>query len=161
MKTKTPDHIMRARIESKSIPEPNSGCWLWFGASNKTGYGHMTNGLTYEVAHRVSYRVFRGPIPSGMHVCHRCDNPCCVNPDHLWLGTPQENIRDAVKKGRLRPGRFLGETNKDAILTDAAVREIRADAGDYGYRKRLARKYGVKPRTIGRVWHRYSWKHVV
>lgn len=89
------------RIERHSIPEPNSGCWLWQGNTTKKGYGRLGGGQ----AHRMSWTAFRGTIPEGMCVLHRCDNRACVNPDHLWLGTQIDNINDCVNKGRNRSSR--------------------------------------------------------
>lgn len=100
------------RIERLSIPEPNSGCWLWIGTlrSNANGlsYGRLvvnsrTDGSRKSVAaHRYSYETHVGAIPVGMNVLHRCDNPSCVNPEHLHLGTQRENMIDCFARGRLK-----------------------------------------------------------
>jgi len=100
------------KILDRSIPEPNSGCWLWLGAptKKKNGYGVVCGGTAkygtywHVPAHRYSYMVFRGPIPEGMCVLHKCDNGLCVNPDHLWIGTQKDNMHDCVRKGRFRGG---------------------------------------------------------
>jgi hypothetical protein len=77
-----------------------SDCWHYCGARNQFGYGRMTYRGRLQVAHRLSYEAFVGPIPAGLSVLHRCDNPACINPEHLWLGTYSDNRRDCVTKGR-------------------------------------------------------------
>lgn len=96
---------MLEKFESKFIPEPNSGCWLWTGPFNAQGYGRFTvrrNDKHYssQSAPRIAWRLYRGEIPIGKWVLHRCDTPECVNPDHLFIGTRQDNIDDMMNKGR-------------------------------------------------------------
>lgn len=79
------------------------GCWLWSGSRNDKGYGHIHVFNKTIQAHRASWEIANGQIPDGMYICHRCDNPPCVNPEHLFLGSPSDNTRDAVRKGRMRP----------------------------------------------------------
>ena len=89
-------------LSDNSIPEPNSGCLLWIGAVKPGGYGNLgikPEGRTY-IAHRAAYEVAYGTIPTGLKVLHKCDNPPCINPLHLFLGTQLDNIRDCVSKGR-------------------------------------------------------------
>jgi HNH endonuclease len=90
------------RFMEKVIPEPNSGCWLWTAGCNNKGYGDFDVGVREVSAHRFSYELFKGPIPKGMFVCHKCDVPSCVNPEHLFLGDQRANLQDASKKGRLK-----------------------------------------------------------
>lgn len=88
------------RFHAKYVPEPNTGCWLWEGATIRSGYGrHNINGVQMG-AHRASWIIHNGDIPDGMHVCHKCDTPPCVNPDHLFLGTHADNMRDMQAKER-------------------------------------------------------------
>ena len=95
-----------ARFHDSYIPEPNSGCWLWEGSCNKNGdgYGYCYFGTDVGVkaAHRFSWEVHNGAIPDGLHVCHHCDTPSCVNPNHLFLGTAKDNHQDRKRKRLLR-----------------------------------------------------------
>lgn len=95
-----PPHALAERFWKK-VQKTNS-CWTWIGCKNRTGYGIIRLEPRNLRAHRVSWELVNGPIPDGMHVLHRCDNPTCVNPAHLYLGTQKDNIQDAASKGRLR-----------------------------------------------------------
>lgn len=113
----------RERFERYYVPEPNFGCWLWIGSLTK-GYGAMSMpGGVPAKAHVLSYELFCGTVPDGMVVRHICDVRCCVNPDHLLLGTQQDNVADAVR--RLRHPR--GERHGAARLTTIEAIAIRAD----------------------------------
>lgn len=96
-------------------PIPECGCWLWLGGWFGSGYGKMSAKCKTWQAHRVFYEHFVGPIPSGLLVCHKCDTPACVNPDHLFLGTAFDNMTDKARKGR---GVKVGERKPPVILTD-------------------------------------------
>lgn len=136
------------------------GCWLWTAALNAQGYGHFQIvGRGVVRANRFSWEITNGPIPAGMYVCHRCDNPACVNPAHLFIGTQAENMADCAAKGR--NGAPRGEAHRSAKLTPAQVVEIRARyaAGGVSYAK-LCREYGVCERNILDIVRRRIWKHV-
>lgn len=97
----------RARFDASFVR--GDGCWNWIGCVHPTGYGQFSlNRSTYR-AHRVAYTIANGPIPSGMVICHSCDNPTCVNPQHLWAGSQAENMRDCATKGRINRGGSRGK----------------------------------------------------
>jgi hypothetical protein len=150
------------RLAETSIPEPNSGCWLWLGALSQ-GYGRlciskcMSGRKHMAAAHRISWQVHRGPIPAGIDVCHKCDNPACVNPDHLFLGTRRDNMIDCKVKGRLKmPQKKYGADHPGAKLTVDEVRSVRARRAR-GQCSAVAREFGVSPRTVDRIWRGESW----
>src|SRR5690349_14618154 len=109
-----------------------SGCWIWTGAKKELGYGVIGRGRRGEgtiKTHRASWEIHRGPIPQGMNVLHKCDRPSCVNPDHLFLGSLSDNMRDCVAKGRNFIPDNRGERAKWAKLTLNQAREILAAKG--------------------------------
>ena len=116
------------RWEDKVSPEPNSGCWIWVGAAKAHGYGHIYDGCgKFKLAHRLSYEFFKGPIPEGHVVMHICDNPWCVNPDHLRAGTAQENVQDCLRKGRV--DRSQAKRKRKVVWNGLTVHQIAEIAG--------------------------------
>lgn len=93
----------------RRVERVESGCWLWRGSLDGGGYGQISTaqGFAPAKAHRVSWEMRNGPIPDGMVVCHTCDTPACVNPDHLFIGTQQDNMRDCSRKNRINPVSIL------------------------------------------------------
>lgn len=89
-------------VLAQATPIPEAGCWIWTGTVNERGYGRVYSGGRMWIAHRLSWTQVNGPIPAHMFVCHRCDTPSCVNPDHLFLGSPRDNVIDMAAKGRHR-----------------------------------------------------------
>ena len=141
-----------AELISKHSKTESSGCWIWSRSINNWGYGRIGPGRSERAAHRLSYRTFRGEIPDGMNVLHRCDVPRCVNPAHLFLGTNTDNMRDMASKGRTAVKR--GEDNPISKLTDRAVAEIRASTETSAF---LARKFGVSHKAIRLVRGGVTW----
>ena len=146
------------RLEDMTIPEPNSGCWLWLGSVNEWGYGTIRIDGKTLLAHRVSWMENRGPIPEENIVCHSCDIPSCLNPDHLWLGTDKENSDDMYRKGRNRQPR--GEAHRSAVLTEDQAKQIikRLKAGEKGYK--IARSIGCTINIVQLIKDNRSWKHL-
>lgn len=149
---------LRERLWRKTEADPKTGCWVWKGYVEASGYGRIWFGSTW-LAHRASWVDEFGPIPNGLHVCHRCDNPPCWNPDHLFLGTNADNVADRHAKGRSRGGYHRGETHPCAKLTADDVRAIRAARGAEQGRI-TARRYGVSPSRISMIQTRKVWDHV-
>lgn len=89
-----------SKYKERYIRRLDNGCWEWIGCRWKGGYGYLRPNRKIISAHRYMYELYKGPIPDGLDACHTCDNPWCVNPDHIWLGTHGENMKDAYRKGR-------------------------------------------------------------
>jgi len=125
-------------------------CWEWDGPRNGDGYGYCSIGSRRSRgAHRLSYELHIGPIEAGMVICHRCDNPPCINPDHLFPGTHGDNLADMRAKGRERY--IAGDGHPSSKLTDEQVREIRALAASGQSYPTLAARFGVTSSNIGRI----------
>ena len=136
-----------------AIPVPESGCWLWSGRLRGSVYGGVDVNGKCKSAHRVAYELAFGPIPEGMFVCHKCDVPICVNPAHLFVGTPKQNSEDMTAKQR----QARGERLKHSRFTPRDVVLIRADRR--GGRV-IAKEYGVAKAAIDKIRSGRSWKHV-
>lgn len=130
--------------------DKSSACWVWMGARNARGYGHFKLRKRVQVAHRVAWVISHGSISDGLVVCHKCDTPSCVNPDHLFIGTQADNVRDMVSKKR--GVNLSGERHWNAKLSDLQVVEIRERyaQGDTTYQE-LAHEYQVTSEEIGKV----------
>jgi hypothetical protein len=134
--------------------DETTGCHVWTGKLNHNGYGRI--GINYKdvLAHRLSYELQVGPIPSDLFVCHKCDNRACINPAHFFLGTLSDNHADMVKKGR----NTRGESQWLAKLKDDYVRVIRLLKWDD---KETAKLFGVTPSNIKHIRERKRWTHVL
>jgi hypothetical protein len=150
---------MRERFWSKV--DCSGECWLWTGAtSGRNNYGYFGYGKRVRRAHRVAFEMERGPIPNGLIVCHACDTPKCVRPSHLFLGTPADNTRDMVQKGRARGGVFRGEAHPTHKLTAADVLRIREAIGSGRGHAAVARDFGVSRGAIRAIATGQTWQHV-
>jgi hypothetical protein len=116
-----------AFLETKTTPEPNTGCWIWTGEVTPNGYGRVERGGKKLRANRVAWSIVNGPIPDGLFICHRCDNKLCVNPGHLYAGTHKENTRDAVERGRLRQPKLERGANGKWLPSRAVVAPFEAE----------------------------------
>lgn len=128
--------------------EKTEGCWLWkLKPSTKFGYCRFNKTL----AHRKAWEIEYGSIPSGMIVCHKCDNPRCVRPDHLFLGTQKDNVRDMYQKGRAVQNPLKGERCHWATIRNADVIEIKNLYGSGMSQRHIAKKFGVSPAQVSRI----------
>jgi hypothetical protein len=172
---------IREYISERSVPEPNTGCQFWLGAAGvNNGYGNFSREGKTRLAHRMAWECAHGPIPDGMEVCHRCDQPLCVNHKHLFLGTRKDNMRDCASKGRTCPQRnpnalhsghmrFLrehpelvlrGEQIGNSKLRALEVTEIRRLHAEGRSARSLAKAYGVSRPTISRTVKHLTWRHL-
>lgn len=164
MKTGAPrrDRPLEERFWVKVGERGPGECWEWHGnRTPRLGYGRIGKGHDVYLAHRVSWELHFGPIPAGLHVLHRCDNPPCVNPAHLFLGDQAVNSNDMWAKGRgSGPPHRLGEAVNTAKLTEEIVRECRRRAAMGESPVALAREFGVVKSTMQRAVSRRNWAHV-
>lgn len=169
------------RFLDKVNKEATSGCWEWTASCLNSGYGIIKINGKGILAHRFAYEYFIGPIPNGYYICHRCDNPRCVNPEHLFVGTQADNMADRDEKGRhpskthperlargdyhgskLHPERVVrGEGHGNARLTSDIVRQARKEYSGKGITyKQLAEKYGVSAMAMYNAIQCKTWKHI-
>lgn len=138
-------------------------CWIYTGPTDGDGYGKIG---TFS-AHRLMYDLLHGPIPVGFEVLHKCDNPPCVKPQHLWLGTQSDNIRDMVRKGRHPGARWKAEKTdltyqrRRRKLTPDIVRELRRRYAEGGVDQRtLSREFGISQQNVSAIINRLKWRYV-
>lgn len=143
---------VQCRIRAQSLVS-DSGCWEWRGKRTKDGYGKLNFNQRAVYAHRAAYEAWHEPLRPNQLALHACDNPGCVNPDHLFSGSHADNAADKVSKSRQR----FGEAVAAAKLTDAEIRMIRA-SGDAT--RALGRQFGVAPKTIRQIRTGQTWRHV-
>lgn len=150
-KTKSPEERFWTKVRK------TESCWLWTAAKDQKGYGKLQVGTMkrprYVVASRLSWEIHEGPIPPGIFVLHRCDEPSCVRPDHLFLGRAADNAADKVRKGR----QTKGSRNPSAKLTEAQVAEIKAMDWGITSQAAVARRYGVSHVAIWKIVNGKTW----
>lgn len=149
-----------------SISGGPQSCWEWKAAKDKDGYGVTSFNKKWIGAHRLAWILAKGEIPDGLCVCHHCDNPSCVNPSHLFLGTVKDNTQDMIRKGRscvwTRPECVVrGSVHSSAKLTEDDVREMRRKyAMNESNQTELSREYGVSSGRVSEIITLKSWTHV-
>jgi hypothetical protein len=149
------DRAIEDRFLSFVSPVPVTGCWLWTGGARSDGYGGFSVAGASEGAHRFAYRFYKGEIASGLCVCHRCDVRVCVNPEHLFLGTPAENAADRSAKGRT--ARPTGEKAPSAVLMEIEALSIYHDARPH---QQIADDYGVDRYAVYAIKAGKTWASV-
>lgn len=145
--------LTKERIEAKVERLTECGCWIWMGGCQMRGYGELLSNNKKYSAHRASYLLYKGEIPKGMYVCHKCDTVSCVNPDHLFLGTQKDNLQDMARKGRSTKG----EKNGQAKLTTNQIKEIISSQDTH---QSIADKFGVSRSHVGLIKNKERWAHV-
>lgn len=177
MKYETPDAVLIARSQQPimrsnqndkrsdlerliyGLAFDDSDCWYWRGSHTNLGYGVIA-AAGEKRAHRAAWVLWNGSIPEGMSVLHRCDVRCCVNPDHLFLGTHKDNMQDMTKKGRGKVPGLCGDSSPVRKLDARSVSMIRQEYGAGGIsQSKLAKKFGVAQATINRILTRKAWRH--
>lgn len=144
-----------SRVLRSSQPDE---CWIWVGWVRPDGYGQMAWRGDFVLAHRISWELSNGKPPADLNVLHRCDNPPCVRPDHLFLGTPADNSRDMVAKGRTLPSK--GELNHHSKLKESQVREILERRRGGETQSSIAKHFGRSLPCISHICLGLNWRHV-
>lgn len=150
------------RLQARLVRQPN-GCLEFTGSLDTLGYGRVKRNGKWCSAHRLAYEIANGEIPEGMHVLHHCDNRCCCDPAHLFLGSHADNMADMTRKGRHggHPPRHQGTDFPHAKLDEYKVREIRRlFASGAWTKKSLADSFGVSATVVSTVISRTAWRHV-
>ncbi len=153
IRNKLPEHRFWENVQK------TNGCWIWTSGTVAYGYGNLCINGKMQRTHRYSWELHNGPIPDGLFVLHKCDNPLCVNPAHLFLGTHQDNMDDKMSKGRHVSLR--GSSHGNAKLDESDVIEIRRRYTSTGITQaELGREYGVDRTTISLIVRRKKWAHL-
>lgn len=153
-------HIVLTVLNLKSLCRinPDTKCWEWIRSVDRRGYGQKRINKKLHYVHRLSFALFRGEIPDGMLVCHRCDNPPCCNPRHLFIGTYKDNHADCKSKNRhSNPPTFYGESHPNHKLSRAKIKEAREGISAGNRITKIARKLGVARQTLRKALNRVTW----
>jgi len=142
------------RFWSKAKVGRKNKCWNWKASKTNDGYGRIQVNKENWLAHRLSWTIHNGRIPKGMHVLHKCDNPACINPSHLFLGSHLDNMRDKTKKGRGAKGEKHGRSK---LTKEQAIKIFY----DTDLQKNIAKKHGINSVTVSLIKSRKRWKHIM
>jgi hypothetical protein len=160
-----------AKLKSRMVETPD-GCWEWSGAKTTAGYGEFKRHGRHHYTHRASWIAHNGPIPAGMFVLHRCDNPPCFRPDHLFLGDDLANTRDKIAKGRMRHGHLYGddhparkspgylkrgEDHPRARITMEIARDVRRQFASGIRKAHIAKAFGINRGTVHKIVENQQW----
>lgn len=146
------------RIFKRVVQDAATGCWNYHGGRSSSGYGIVSVCNKSVGAHRLSFELANGPIPKGLWVLHRCDNPSCINPDHLFLGTAADNNADC--KSKRRTACRIGEKNTRARLVEKTVMEIRRLANTGISQRKIARQFGISQQHVSAISRGRFWSHL-
>lgn len=153
------------RMKKYTLKKEN-GCWDWIGSKDKHGYGQFCIKANnnpkqrFVFAHRESYKFYKSKLSDDFVVCHHCDNPSCINPDHLWAGTQTENHKDMHNKGREGHGSAKGENTPVSKLKNQNITEIRSMYENGKSQQKIADIFGVTQGTISSILRKATWKHI-
>lgn len=151
------EELFWSKVDKRTKEE----CWLWTRGCDMCGYGKVSKEGKARKAHRIAYELTNGAIPEGMIICHKCDNPPCVNPNHLFLGTDADNRRDSAQKGRGYIPNRLGENNHMTNLTSSQVREIKKMLAAGIKTRIIAEEFSIAIRTVSGIRTGTNWSHVI
>jgi hypothetical protein len=149
------------RVETKRLVQNSqieNPCWIWLKRKDDDGYGRITFRRTTISVHRLAYAVFKGDFDDVWHVCHTCDNPPCINPKHLWLGTNNDNMKDRDKKGRHCP--LQGEKHGRHKLIEEEVRQVFYLQKEGYSERKIGKIIGVSGVQVHRILSGQAWKHL-
>ena len=146
-----------ARVRARVKVDEVSGCWNWSLTKDKDGYGKIKISGKHWRVHRAVYFTLNPDADKRLHVLHRCDNTCCCNPEHIYLGTNCDNVRDKVARGR--QSRPIGELHPGAKLTEDRVRDVRAILNQGLTQAEIGRQFGISQASVSLIKNRINWKH--
>lgn len=157
---------LASRFWAQVSPEPTSGCWLWAGSLACDGYGKISVGGSSSRSHRnvpathIALLIVGRPVSRGMFACHKCDNRACVNPDHLFVGSCRDNVRDALLKGRRLAVGNVGAANPKSKLSAGDIPEIRRLIAERVSAAKIGARFGVHAQSIHQIAWGITWRHV-